>query len=51
MKNVATREILAYEISSNLSMNIVYRTVEKLAGILEGNIHPEAMIHSDQGFY
>jgi transposase InsO family protein len=51
VKDVATREILAYELSSSLSMGIVYRTLAKLEESLGGNIHPEAMIHSDQGFH
>ena len=32
-------------------MNIVYRTLAKLKEALNGNIHPEAMIHSDQGVH
>lgn len=51
VKDVATREIIAYELSTSLSMRIVFRTLEKLEEALEGNIHPEAMIHSDQGFH
>ncbi|MGE7917306.1 IS3 family transposase [Lysinibacillus xylanilyticus] len=51
VKDVATREIVAYEISTSLKMRIVYRTLEKLAEALDGNIHPEAMIHSDQGVH
>ena len=51
VKDVATREIVAYVLSSTLKMSIVYRTLEKLNLHLDGNIHPEAMIHSDQGFH
>ncbi len=51
VKDVATREIVAYELSTSLSMRIVYRTLEKLAEALDGNVHPEALIHSDQGFH
>lgn len=51
VKDVATREIVAYELSTSLRMIIVYRTLAKLKEILAGNIHPEAMIHSDQGFH
>ena len=50
VKDVATREIVAYELSTNLRMNIVYRTLSKLKEALDGNVHPEALIHSDQGF-
>lgn len=35
----------------NLTMNIAYRTLDKLAKTLEGNIQPEALLHSAQGFY
>jgi transposase InsO family protein len=49
VKDVATREIIAYDLSTSLRMSIVYRTLEKLKEALDGNIHPEAMIHSDQG--
>jgi putative transposase len=51
IKDVATREILAYELSTSLKMKIVYRTLDKLEEVLDGNIHPEAMIHSDQGVH
>jgi len=51
VKDVATREIVAYELSKNLTMNIAYRTLDKLADALEGNVHPEALLHSDQGFH
>ena len=50
-KDVATREILAYELSTSLKMGIVERTLQKLEEALDGNIHPEDMIHSDQGFH
>ncbi|GAB6429260.1 hypothetical protein bcgnr5416_53610 [Bacillus cereus] len=51
VKDVATREIVAYELSTNLRMNIVYRTLSKLKEALDGNVHPEALIHSDQGVH
>jgi len=51
VKDVATREILAYELSTSLKMVIVERTLQKLEEALAGNVHPEAMIHSDQGFH
>ena len=37
--------------STNLRMNIVYRTLSKLKEALDGNVHPEALIHSDQGVH
>lgn len=51
IKNVATREILAYELSTSLSMRIVFRTLDKLEEMMDGNFNPEAMIHSEQGVY
>lgn len=51
VKDVASREVIAHELSSSLHMGIVLRTLRKLEAILDGNIHPEAMIHSDQGFH
>ena len=51
VKDVASREIVAYEVTTSLTMDIVYRTLQKLKERLDGNIHPEAMIHSDQGFH
>lgn len=51
VKDVATREIVAYNVSTSLRMNLVYDTLNQLEDALDGNIHPEAMIHSDQGFH
>lgn len=51
VKDVATREIVAYVLSPTLKMSIVYQTLEQLNIHLDGNLHPEAMIHSDQGFH
>lgn len=51
VKDVATREIVAYELSQTLKMTIAYNTLVKLKEKLVENVHPEAMIHSDQEFY
>ncbi len=51
IKDVATREIVAYELSTSLKMRLVYCTLDKFEDALDGNIHPEAMIHSDQGVH
>ncbi|MFP7202961.1 IS3 family transposase, partial [Lysinibacillus halotolerans] len=51
VKDVATREIVAYELSTSLKMDIVSRTLKKLEEFINDNLHPEAMIHSDQGFH
>ncbi|WP_035002424.1 IS3 family transposase, partial [Bhargavaea cecembensis] len=51
VKDVATKEILAYELTTSLSMPIVYRTLDKLEEALGDNLHPEIVLHSDQGFH
>jgi putative transposase len=51
VKDVASGEMMAYEVTTSLTMEIVYRTLKKLKEALDGNVHPEAMIHSDQGFH
>jgi transposase InsO family protein len=51
VKDGATREILAYHVSSSISMNLVTETLNQLFDRLQGNIHPEATFHSDQGFH
>lgn len=51
VKDGATRQILAHHLSSSLAMPIVERTLEKLVERLDGNIHPEALLHSDQGMH
>ncbi|RNC96164.1 IS3 family transposase, partial [Lysinibacillus halotolerans] len=37
--------------STSLKMDIVSRTLKKLEEFINDNLHPEAMIHSDQGFH
>ena len=51
VKDGTTREILASYLSTSLEMSIVYRTLEKLIDSFDGNIHPEAILHSDQGVH
>lgn len=51
IKDVATWEIVAYEVTTTLTMEIVYRTLKKLQEASDGDVHSEAMIHSDQGFH
>ncbi|QHT47515.1 IS3 family transposase [Bacillus sp. SB49] len=50
VKDSTTKEIVAHHISTSLGMDIVYRTLEKLQDTVK-SFHPEAMIHSDQGFH
>ncbi|MGI2842964.1 IS3 family transposase, partial [Bacillus cytotoxicus] len=51
VKDCKTREILAYHVSPSLQMEIVYHTLEKWKVRLGGTIHPEALLHSDQGVH
>lgn len=51
IKDVATKEIVAFNVSTSLEMSIVYKTIEKLKYSLDEQIHPEAIIHSDQGVH
>jgi putative transposase len=51
VKDCATREILAAHVSSSLTMDIVYSTLDKLTEILDESIYPGAILHSDQGFH
>lgn len=49
VKDGATKEIVAYHLSTSLEMDIVYETLKKLSKSTE--FHPEAILHSDQGFH
>ncbi|MDR4325380.1 IS3 family transposase, partial [Bacillus pseudomycoides] len=51
VKDSTTREILAYHVSPSLQMDIVYQTLDKLKDRLGDTIHPEALLHSDQGIH
>lgn len=51
VKDGATREILAHYVSTSLEMPIVHKTLERLNEALSGNLHPEVILHSDQGFH
>lgn len=48
IKDIATKEILSWQLSTNLSMNIVLNTINKLN---KYNLTKETLIHSDQGFH
>ena len=47
--NAFTREILAYELSTNLQVEFVLRTVEKLVAEHECTLDDTTIVHSDQG--
>lgn len=49
VKDGATKEILAFHVSNSLKMDIVFRTLDKLYEVFDGCVHPEAILHSDQG--
>jgi putative transposase len=51
VKDATTKEIVTHHLSRNLKMNIVYDTLKKLSDSLNGMVHPEAILHSDQGFH
>nr|WP_233201479.1 IS3 family transposase [Sporosarcina sp. P13] len=49
IKDAETNEILAYEVSSSLHLEIVLNTLQKLRR--HGHLSEGAFIHSDQGFH
>ncbi|MFC0212877.1 IS3 family transposase [Paenibacillus chartarius] len=51
VKDGATRQILADCVAATLELRIVERTLQRLLEQLDGNIHPEAILHSDQGMH
>jgi len=50
IKDGSTNEILSYEVSHNLSLDIALNTVKRLIR-RKSKLHPECFIHSDQGFH
>ena len=48
IKDIATGEIVAWELSMNLELEFVLKTVEQLSN---QKLDPQALIHSDQGFH
>ncbi|MFY0124562.1 DDE-type integrase/transposase/recombinase [Bacillus cytotoxicus] len=51
VKDCKKRESLAYHVSPSLQMEIVYQTLKKWKVRLGGTIHPEVLLHSDQGVH
>lgn len=51
VKDTATKEIVAYHLSKSLEMEIVYETLKKLKNGVSYHFHPDAILHSDQGFH
>jgi putative transposase len=51
VKDGATRQVPAHYLSSSLELPIVEHTLRQLVRNLDHNIHPEAILHSDQGMH
>lgn len=49
IKDASTNEILAYNVSTNLTLDIATDTIDKLKKSKHVKFHKEAFIHSDQG--
>lgn len=50
IKDSSTNEILAYEVSHSLSLDIALDTVRRLTR-RKFKLHPDCLLHSDQGFH
>lgn len=48
VKDIATNEALSWELSQNLELEFVLKTIDKLNYL---DLPPNALIHSDQGFH
>lgn len=51
VKDGSTRQVPAHCLSASLEVSLSITTFQRLLERLDGNIHPEAMIHSDQGVH
>jgi len=51
VKDGATNEIPAHVLSASLELRIVEKTLEELLRSMDYNVHPEAILHSDQGMH
>ena len=51
VKDVASKEIIAYYLSQGLDMSIVLKTLDRLEHKLNLEDNLDAIIHSDQGFH
>lgn len=49
IKDIATKEVINWQLSNNLSMNFVLKSIDVLKGIK--TITDKSIIHSDQGFH
>lgn len=51
IKDACTNEILSYQLSTRLTLDIAMETIEKLVKQHKNLLHKEAFIHSDQGVH
>ncbi len=51
VKDGATKQIPTHVLSTSLELSIVEKTLEQLLECLDYNIHPGAILHSDQGMH
>ncbi|WMT28874.1 IS3 family transposase [Bacillus aerius] len=51
VKDGTTKEIVAYNLSTSLGMDIVYSTLTKLKAAFDDQFYPGAILHSDQGMH
>lgn len=51
VKDVASKEIVAYHLSRGLDMSIVFKTLDRLEENIQMDYKLERIIHSDQGFH
>lgn len=51
VKDGATIQILAHHVSSTLELDLVKITLKHLLERMDGNIHPDTVLHSDQGMH
>jgi putative transposase len=51
VKDGSTNQILAHFLSTSLELGIVEKTLEELLRNMDHQIHPEAILHSDQGMH
>ena len=51
VKDGATKQIPAHVVSTSLELSIAEKTLEQLLTSLDYNVHPDAILHSDQGVH
>ncbi len=51
VKDGSTNQIPAHVLSTSLELQIVEKTLEELLSNMDYTIHPEAILHSDQGMH